>query len=190
MSEQDVPGPRGASIVLDGAVAIVTGASTGIGRAVAHALHDRGARVVVSGRRAQLLDPVASELDGLAVACDVSDYAQVERLVARAVEWGGRLDPNRTVRIACLRTKHMILYRIADPGPGFSLEQLEHAAISNSDDEPYGHMRVREEKGLRPGGFGLLMTRTLVDELIWNEAHNEVVFVKYLDPHRGAVQGN
>jgi NAD(P)-dependent dehydrogenase (short-subunit alcohol dehydrogenase family) len=92
MSEQDLPGPRGASIILDGAVAIVTGASTGIGRAVAHALHDRGARVVVSGRRAQLLDPVASELDGLAVACDVSDYAQVERLVARAVEWGGRLD--------------------------------------------------------------------------------------------------
>ena len=111
-------------------------------------------------------------------------------LLMNAVEWGGRLDPNRTVRIACLRTKHMILYRIADPGPGFSLEQLEHAAISNSDDEPYGHMRVREEKGLRPGGFGLLMTRTLVDELIWNEAHNEVVFVKYLDPHRGAVQGN
>jgi NAD(P)-dependent dehydrogenase (short-subunit alcohol dehydrogenase family) len=92
MSEQGLPGPRGASIVLDGAVAIVTGASTGIGRAVAHALHERGARVVVSGRRAQLLDPVARELDGLAVACNVSDYAQVQRLVARAVEWGGRLD--------------------------------------------------------------------------------------------------
>jgi len=102
-------------------------------------------------------------------------------LLMNAVEWGGRLDPDRTVRIACLRTKHMILYRIADPGPGFSLEQLEHAAISNKDDEPYAHMRLREEKGLRPGGFGLLMTRTLVDELIWNEAHNEVVFVKYIN---------
>ena len=56
-----------------------------------------------------------------------------------------------------------------------------HAAISNAVDEPYAHMRVREEKGLRPGGFGLLMTRTLVDELIYNEAHNEVVFVKYVD---------
>jgi len=92
MSEQELPGPRGASVVLDGAVAVVTGASTGIGRAVAHALHERGARVVVSSRRAQLLDPVARELNGLAVACDVSDYAQVEKLVARAVEWGGRLD--------------------------------------------------------------------------------------------------
>ncbi len=102
-------------------------------------------------------------------------------LLMNAVEWGGQLDPNRNVRIACLRTKHMVLYRIADPGPGFSPEKLAHAAISNTDDEPFGHMRVREEKGLRPGGFGLLMTRTLVDELIYNEAHNEVVFVKYLD---------
>jgi CheY-like chemotaxis protein/anti-sigma regulatory factor (Ser/Thr protein kinase) len=101
-------------------------------------------------------------------------------LLMNAIEWGGKLDPNRNVRIACLRTRHMILYRIADPGPGFSPEQLQHAAISNSAEEPYGHMRVREEKGLRPGGFGLLMTSTLVDELIYNEAHNEVVFVKYL----------
>ena len=92
MTEQDLPGPRGASVALDGAVAIVTGASTGIGRAVAQALHDRGARVVVAGRRAELLDPIAAQLDGLAVACDVSEYAQVERLVARAAEWGGRLD--------------------------------------------------------------------------------------------------
>jgi CheY-like chemotaxis protein/anti-sigma regulatory factor (Ser/Thr protein kinase) len=99
-------------------------------------------------------------------------------LLMNAIEWGGQLDPNRNVRIACLRTPHVIMYRIADPGPGFSLERLEHAAINNADRDPYGHMRVREEKGLRPGGFGLLMTRTLVDELIWNEAHNEVVFLK------------
>ena len=40
---------------------------------------------------------------------------------------------------------------------------------------------VREEQGLRPGGLGLVMTRALVDELIYNEARNEVVFIKYLD---------
>lgn len=101
-------------------------------------------------------------------------------LLLNAIEWGGQLDPNRTVRIACLRTKRMVLYRIADPGPGFSPEQLAHAAVSNNPSHPFEHMQVREEKGLRPGGFGLLMTRTLVDELIYNEAHNEVVFVKYL----------
>src|SRR5262245_2077858 len=91
-------------------------------------------------------------------------------LLMNAVEWGGRLAPTRTVRIASSRTPHMILYRTADPRPGFNLEQLEHAAISKQTDEPYGDMRSRGEKGLRPGGFGLLMTRTVVHELIWNEA--------------------
>jgi CheY-like chemotaxis protein len=102
-------------------------------------------------------------------------------LLLNAVEWGGQFDPNRTVRIACLRTKRMVLYRIADPGPGFSPDNLDHAAVSNDPSQPFGHMRIREAQGLRPGGFGLLMARTLVDELIYNEAHNEVVFVKYLD---------
>jgi CheY-like chemotaxis protein/anti-sigma regulatory factor (Ser/Thr protein kinase) len=106
-------------------------------------------------------------------------------LLLNAVEWGGRLDPNRKVRIACLRTRRMLLYRIADPGPGFSIEDLSHAAIGQPDDEPIRHMAVREQKGLRPGGFGLLTVRASVDELLYNEKRNEVVFVKYLDPASG-----
>jgi hypothetical protein len=58
---------------------------------------------------------------------------------------------------------------------------LQHAAISNPPDDPIRHMNVREEKGLRPGGLGILMTMSLVDELLYNEAQNEVVFIKYLD---------
>jgi anti-sigma regulatory factor (Ser/Thr protein kinase) len=85
------------------------------------------------------------------------------------------------VRIAFLRTRRMLLYRIADPGSGFRFEDLPHAAVSNPDGQPFTHMRVREEKGLRPGGFGLLLARKLVDELLYNEAQNEVVIVKYLD---------
>jgi CheY-like chemotaxis protein/anti-sigma regulatory factor (Ser/Thr protein kinase) len=102
-------------------------------------------------------------------------------LLMNAIEWGGGLDPHQTVRIACLRAKRMLLFRIADPGKGFSFANLPHAAISNAPDEPLQHALVREEKGLRPGGFGLLMTRQIVDELLYNEAQNEVVFVKYLD---------
>lgn len=75
----------------------------------------------------------------------------------------------------------MLLYRIADPGEGFDINRLAHAAISNPDDDPLGHDRVREELGLRPGGLGLVMTRALVDEVIYNEKRNEVVLVKYLD---------
>jgi CheY-like chemotaxis protein/anti-sigma regulatory factor (Ser/Thr protein kinase) len=101
-------------------------------------------------------------------------------LLLNAVEWGGQLDPSRKVRIAYLRAKRMLLYRIADPGPGFRLEDLTHAAIGQPPDDPIAHMRVREAKGIRPGGFGLMMVKAQVDELIYNEKRNEVVFVKYL----------
>jgi len=101
-------------------------------------------------------------------------------LVLNAVEWGGKLDPKRKVRISYLRAKRMLLYRIADPGPGFKMEGLDHAAISHPDD-PIEHMNVRDQLGLRPGGFGILTVKAIVDELIYNEKQNEVVFVKYLD---------
>lgn len=102
-------------------------------------------------------------------------------LLTNAIEWGGKLDPNRTVRISCVRAKRVRIYRIADPGEGFSIERLQHAAISNPVNDPLQHAIERQKQGLRPGGLGLMMTRHLVDELIYNEAHNEVIFIKYLD---------
>lgn len=102
-------------------------------------------------------------------------------LLLNAIEWGGKLDPKRKVRISYLRAKRMLLYRIADPGPGFKLSDLNHAAISHLPGDPIAHDEVRQQKGLRPGGFGLVLAQANVDELLFNEAQNEVVFVKYLD---------
>lgn len=92
MAATDIPGERGARVSLDGAVAVVTGATAGIGAATARMLHERGARVVVAARRADRLEELAAEIDGLAVPCDVGDWDEVQKLVARAVEWGGRID--------------------------------------------------------------------------------------------------
>jgi CheY-like chemotaxis protein/anti-sigma regulatory factor (Ser/Thr protein kinase) len=102
-------------------------------------------------------------------------------LLCNAIEWGGKLDATRKVRIAYLRAKRMVVYRIADPGEGFAMDDLAHSAISNAPDRPLDHIAVREEMGIRAGGFGIFMVRGMVDELLYNEAHNEVVFVKYLD---------
>lgn len=102
-------------------------------------------------------------------------------LLTNAIEWGGKKDPSKTVRISCVRAQRMLLYRIADPGTGFDIDRLRHAAISNPAGDPLRHFAEREEKGIRPGGFGLAMTRSLVDELIYNEARNEVICIKYLD---------
>jgi CheY-like chemotaxis protein/anti-sigma regulatory factor (Ser/Thr protein kinase) len=128
------------------------------------------------------IETVMAQLDAN-LALDVREsigYAFRE-LLLNAVEWGGKLDPSRTVRIACLRARRMLMYRIADPGTGFNIEDLPHAAIGQPPDDPIAHMHIREAKGIRPGGFGLLTVRASVDELLYNEQRNEVVFVKYLE---------
>jgi DNA-binding response OmpR family regulator len=130
---------------------------------------------------AERIQTVMSELDAdLAPPVREAIAYALRELLLNAIEWGGKLDPTRKVRISCLRAKRMLMYRIADPGSGFSIDDLSHAAIRHPED-PIAHMQVREEKGIRPGGFGLLMVRASVDELLYNEKRNEVVFVKYLD---------
>jgi anti-sigma regulatory factor (Ser/Thr protein kinase) len=137
--------------------------------------------VPCSRAAAARIEEVMAHLDaGLTPEVRESVAYAFRELLLNAVEWGGGLDPSRKVRIACLRARKMLLYRIADPGPGFQLEELPHAAVGQPTDTPIAHVFVREAKGIRPGGFGLLMVRAQVDELIYNEKRNEVVFVKYL----------
>lgn len=101
-------------------------------------------------------------------------------LLENAVEHGCRLDRSKRIKVSFVRLKRAIIGRIKDPGAGFDPARLEHAAVNNPDDDPLRHARVREESGMRAGGFGLLLTTKLVDELVYNERHNEVLFVKYL----------
>ena len=102
-------------------------------------------------------------------------------MLRNAIEYGGKNDPSQCVEVSYLRTPRVILYRIKDPGEGFRIESLKHAAILNPEGDPLRHEHVRAEQGLRPGGFGILIARNMVDEMIYNERHNEVVLIKYLD---------
>lgn len=110
----------------------------------------------------------------------------LRELLLNAVEWGGKLDPNQKVRIARLRYPRMLLYFVADPGAGFSFEGLAHAAVHQTSAEAIVRVAiVRDQLGMRSGGFGIAMARAIADELLYNEAQNEVVFIKYLN---GAMQ--
>lgn len=76
-------------------VAIVTGASAGIGQAIARRLAEEGAQVVLAARSEEKLKALAASLGeerALAVATDVTEPTEVERLVARTVEYFGGLD--------------------------------------------------------------------------------------------------
>lgn len=101
-------------------------------------------------------------------------------MLNNAIEHGGKLDPTKFVEVLCVRMKHAIIYWIKDPGEGFDPTKLEHAAVNNPVGDPFRHVTIRDEKGLRAGGFGILMTDQLVDELVYNEQRNELMFVKYL----------
>ncbi len=101
-------------------------------------------------------------------------------LLINGIEHGGNSDAHRRVRASLLRTSRAVIAHVADPGKGFSIEALPHAAISNPDDSPIRHLEYREEHGKRAGGFGILMARSLVDELVYNERGNAVLAVKYL----------
>ena len=107
--------------------------------------------------------------------------AAFRELLMNAIEHGGGSDPDEA-RAGDLRAHHAG-HRVPDPGSG--------QGVFVRRDRARGHRATRRasrpvtwrsarSRASRPGGFGILLTRNLVDELIYSEKGNEVLFIKYL----------
>ena len=122
-------------------------------------------------------------MQGIEVQATLRDnfLSAVQEVVWNAIEHGGKMNPERLIRIDLVHSNRAISCYVRDPGQGFQMKALPHAAINNPADDAVKHARIREEQGLRPGGFGILLATTFVDELLYNEQGNEVLLVKYLD---------
>jgi short-subunit dehydrogenase len=102
---------------LGGRTALLTGASGGLGQAIARALARRGASVVLTGRRTDVLEPLAAETGGRAIACDLTDHEALVRLVDEA----GPVD--------------VLVANAGNPGSGrietFAVEEIDRALDVN-----------------------------------------------------------
>src|SRR5271165_2189866 len=102
-------------------------------------------------------------------------------ILMNAMEHGAAFNAQQVVEVDAVLTARSLVFFIRDPGTGFRRESLKHAAIANPAHDPTAHIARREEQGMRPGGYGLLVASGAVDELIYNEAGNQVLLIKYLD---------
>ena len=165
---------------LNGRTAIVCGASAGIGLGVAEALAEEGAHVVLFARRRDVLEREASRIGGLAVAGDVTNSSDAERLVESAVAAFGGIDilvnnssgPPRTTAVG-LEAAHVeaavqLLLVSAVRLTGLCLPYLEHSpsgrivnVTSSSVREPIDNLAL--SNAVRPGVIG--WAKTLAREL-------------------------
>ena len=105
----------------------------------------------------------------------------LHEILLNAMEHGAAFNPEQVVEVTGVRTGRSLVFHVRDPGAGFRQDSVTHAAVTNPPHNPAAHIEQRQEEGLRPGGFGLLLAAGTVDELIYNEIGNEVLLIKYVD---------
>jgi CheY-like chemotaxis protein len=146
-----------------------------------------GARQILGEIHVQLNSEVAflQEVNDFLMSVTLaSPFSQEQVLALRqallemgqnAIEWGNRHRSEQLVDITYRIHADRVEIVVRDQGPGFDRSKLPHAASAAN---PIAHMGVREKLGLREGGFGLLITNGMVDEMWYNEAGNEVTLIK------------
>jgi Anti-sigma regulatory factor (Ser/Thr protein kinase) len=101
-----------------------------------------------------------------------------QEMGTNAIEWGNRFDEAKRVAITIQIAADRVEVDIEDQGEGFDPTNIPHAASGDDEEDPVGHFAVREVLGLREGGFGILISKGMVDEVKYNEKGNRVTLIK------------
>jgi len=101
----------------------------------------------------------------------------LEEIVQNAREWGNRFDAGKMVRLSCCMLNDRIVIRVEDEGPGFNPQ-----AVPDPSANPKEHVKQRVKSGKRIGGWGLFLTRKLMDEVVFNDKGNVVCITKRFPP--------
>lgn len=171
-----------------------------VGEAVAEALAARGERQREAARadvRLSVpsttadLEEACGLLSGWFAACGFGAQAcqhltlASRELMANAMEWGHAMDASRRVAVHARLDREKASVSVRDTGPGFDPEAVPHAAKPG---DPLGHIALRSTLKLREGGFGILMTRGMVDRLGYDATGNEASLTKYLPPRQATAE--
>jgi citronellol/citronellal dehydrogenase len=157
--------------MLDGRVVLVTGGGTGLGRAAAAELRACGAEVVIAGRRREVLEAAAEELGAHAVAGDVREPDDAERMVRFALERCGRLD----VLVNNAGGQYFVPAEAIEPNGWRAVTRLNVGGTERMS-------RVAAELAFRPGGGGTIVNVTL-------SPHHGLAGMTHSSAARAAVEG-
>ncbi len=154
--------------ILKDKVAIVTGASRGIGRAIAEVFVREGAKVVICGRKQETLDPVAREIGPSvkAVACHIGKMDQIRNLVDSAVRQFGRIDilvNNAATNVAqgpCLEVDEGQFDKMVEVNLKSAFLLVKLVAPGMCERGSGSIINVASVAGLRPQPDGLLYSMT------------------------------
>jgi anti-sigma regulatory factor (Ser/Thr protein kinase) len=104
----------------------------------------------------------------------------LHEILLNAIEHGAAFNPEQVIEVTAVQTARAFVFHVRDPGSGFRPESIQDIAMTDVSQDPVLHIVRREEEGMRPGGYGLLLAKGTVNELIYSELGNEVLLIKYI----------
>ena len=105
----------------------------------------------------------------------------MEEMGRNAIEWGNRFDREKQFNIAYCFFKDRVVLKFEDEGEGF-----EPGALPDPSVDPEEHLATREKNGKRPGGFGIFLMNSIMDEIVYSERGNICLMTKFLNKEEGA----